>query len=119
MREQILQWLMNGRVGASSKAMATHLCGLRCDGSYPLDPGDLNRCLLFLQDVPEARAELPKMATVNKVWAALVERWSEIEAMFLAEVGLDWCKAESAPKTYKLMQKAIEAGRQAMKAGAQ
>jgi len=108
MKDKILNWLGTGRVGASSKAMALHLCGAPCDGSYPHDPDDLNRCLLFLEAVPEARAELSRMATLNKVWEALVARWDEIEAAFLAEVGRDWCKARSAPNTYRLMRNVID-----------
>lgn len=109
MRENVLKWYKMGQVGASSRAMATHLCGAPCDGSYPHDPDDLNRCLLFLEAVPEARAELPRMAEVNKQWAALVARWDEIEALFLAEAGIDWCRGCRAPHTYKLMRDVIDA----------
>ena len=109
MKEKVLVWLGTGQVGASSKAMALHLCGAPCDGSYPYDPDDLNRCLLFLDAVPEARAMLPRMATLNKKWASLVARWDEIEASFLDEVGRDWCKAQRAPKTYRLMREVIDA----------
>jgi hypothetical protein len=114
MREKVLNWMTTGRVGLSSKAMAAHLCGAPCDGSYPHDPDDLNRCLLFLEAVPEARAELPRMATVNKTWAALVARWGEIEAAFLAEVGRDWQKAKRAPRTYRLMREVIDAANSAI-----
>jgi hypothetical protein len=108
MKDKVLNWMGTGRVGASSKAMALHMTGAPCDGSYPHDPDDLNRCLLFLEAVPEAREHLPRMATLNKVWAALVGRWDEIEASFLGEVGRDWCDAHSAPKTYKLMREVID-----------
>ena len=117
MKERVLNWMMTGRVGLSSKAMAAHLCDAPCDGSYPHDPDDLNRCLLFLEAVPEARAELPRMATVNKTWAALVARWSEIEAAFVAEVGRDWCKAQHAPNTYRLMHEVIDTANVALRGG--
>lgn len=110
MRDKVLRWLATGHVGLSSKAMAMHMCGVPCDGSHPADPDDLNRCLLFLEAVPEARAMLPNMATLSKRWAALVARWDEIEATFLAEVGRDWCKGDRAPKTYKLMQEVLARG---------
>lgn len=109
MKDKILAWMGTGRVGASSRAMAAHLCGAPCDGSYPSDPDDMNRCLLFLEAVPAARSELPRMATLNKTWAALVARWSEIETMFLEEAGRNWCKCTSAPKTYRLMREVIDA----------
>lgn len=108
MTENVMLWMLNGKVGASSKAMAAHLCGQACDGSYPHDPDDLNRCLLFLEAVPEARSELPRMATLNKTWAALVARWDEIEAAFLEEAGRDCCRATRAPNTYRLMREVID-----------
>ena len=108
MKDKVLAWMGTGRVGASSKTMALHLCGSPCDGSYPYDPDDLNRCLLFLEAVPEARAKLPKMATLNRKWAALISRWDEIEASFLEEAGLDWCKAQRAPNTYRLMREVMD-----------
>ncbi len=52
---------------------------------------------------PGLRPLIPKMAEVSKDWAALVPRWDEVEASHLAEVGLGWTKARSAPKTYELM----------------
>ena len=110
--DAVLRWFATGAVGLSSKAMASHLCGLPCSGDYPRDPDDLNRCLLFLAAVPGARDALPRMATLNPVWAALVERWPAIEAAFLDEVGLAWCHGSRAPRTYNLMRAAIDAGRE-------
>lgn len=107
-KDKVLNWYLTGQIGASSRAMATHLCGAPCDGSYPHDPDDLNRCLLFLDAVPEARTELPRMAEVNKRWAALIEKWDEIEASFLAEAGLNWCHSNSAPNTFRLMTKVLD-----------
>lgn len=102
-----LRWIATGRVGASSKTMAMTACGLPCDKDYPLDPDDLNRCLLMLDAVPEVRDHFDKIAALTPVWGRLIERWDEIEASFLEEAGLNWRKSESAPKTYKLMQDAI------------
>lgn len=48
------------------------------------------------------------MADVNKRWAALVARWDEIEASFLDEAGLNWCKGKRAPNTYRMMCEAID-----------
>lgn len=76
-------------------------------GSHPLDPDDFDRCLRLLEYVPEMRPHLHRMKEVSYVWAALVERWEEIERSHLDEVGLSWTKAGSAPKTYELMQSII------------
>lgn len=102
--EDVLKWMSGRNVGASSKAMAMHMMGESHDGSYPLDPADFNRCLLFLQAVPRAREKLTEMKSVGPVWKALVERWHEIETTFISEAGYNWLKKNSAPETYSLMQ---------------
>jgi hypothetical protein len=104
----LLNWFATGRVGASSRTMACHFMGVEHDGSYPYDPDDLNRCLLLLDAVPEIREHMNKIAEINNVWAALVDRWGEIEQTFLEEVGLNWIKGSSAPRTYKLMKDTID-----------
>jgi hypothetical protein len=108
MKDKILNWFAVGRVGMSSAAMAFYLSGEPCDGSYPIDPDDFNRCLLFLEDVPEARDIFSRMAEVNKVWAALVTHWNEIEALFYSEVGMDRKKSPYAPRTLALIRKVID-----------
>lgn len=107
LEENVLRWFGHGRVGLSSKTMAMHLTGMPCAGDYPHDPDDLDRCLRFLEAVPEARAELPRMAQVNATWAALVARWEEIEASFLAEFGADRSKRGTGV-TYRLMRSIID-----------
>lgn len=108
-RNQIIDWLANGWVGCSSKTMAIIALGStpnRID--YPYDPDDLNRCLLLLEAAPGVRDAFPKIAAANKVWAALIANWSEIERLFLEEAGPNWSKARSAPKTYALMRSVID-----------
>ena len=114
-QEAVIGWLANGEVGASSKCMAMWLAfGKRTRnefGGYPYDPDDMDRCLKLLAIAPGLRERLPKMAELNKTWAALVARWDEIEAMQMDEIGLGWTKARSAPKTYALMQEVIDGAR--------
>lgn len=104
MKDKILEWFATGRVGASSQAMACAAAGLPSDKSHPYDPGDFNRCLLLLEAAPEIRDCMDKVAEISGTWAKLVARWDEVEKCFLDEVGLNWCKAHSAPKTYELMK---------------
>ncbi len=106
-QSKVLNWIATGRVGMSSQAMAMAACGMPSDGSYPHDPDDLNRCLLMLKAVPEVRKHFDKIAALGVVWGRLIARWDEIEASFLEEVGLNWKKAKSAPKTYALMKEVI------------
>ena len=113
----LLEWLAGGSRGVSSNTIVTHLTGVYALGSYgskdhPYDPDDFDRCLCLLDAVPLLRVALPYMAEVSPGWAALVDRWGDIEASHLEEVGLGWSKAKSAPKTYDLMRSVIDAARQ-------
>lgn len=112
MESKLLRWFAGGQVGSSSKAMACAAADLptrykndRCE--HPYDPGDLNRCLLLLEAVPEVREHFPKIAALSPAWARLIERWDELEATFLEEVGLNWSKGTKGPKTYALMEEII------------
>ena len=104
--KQILGWLSTGDTGLSSETIAfwAGYDVMREDHSHPVDPADFNRCLKLLDAAPLLRERLSKMAMLNDTWARFVERWDEIEATFLEEVGFDFCKGKSAPKTYALMK---------------
>lgn len=110
-KDKILAWFFNGRVGSSSKAMVGAFLDMpkdpsciACDCDHPLDPADLNRCLLLLEAVPEIRQNMDKLAEMSSTWAKLVARWDELERCFLDEAGLDWSKERFAPRTFQLMQ---------------
>jgi len=101
----VLDWFLNGEIGESSKTIARCACGIvEKDGAYPLDPDDFNRCLLLMNMLHDKKIVMKRLRMVSPFWSALVDRWSEIEAVFLEEVGLNWKKARSAPCTYALMK---------------
>ena len=109
MKDKILNWLGTGRVGSSSKAMALAVADVESnETSHPYDPDDLNRCLLFLETVPEARQHFDKVAALSGKWEKLINRWDEVEKCFLDEVGLNPRNGSSAPKTYNLMEDVYE-----------
>ncbi|EJV0369631.1 hypothetical protein N5280_002477 [Vibrio vulnificus] len=89
--------------------MAFTAAGIECrrNGSYPHDPSDFNRCLVLVHNVPEIRTYFSDIAKLNVQWKALISRWDELEETFIEEVGFNWCKAQSAPKTYALMKEII------------
>lgn len=103
---KVLLWFATGRVGESSKCMATYLTtGVKPPyAAYPHDPDDLNRCLLLLKAVPELREHLPKMAKLNQQWEELVNNWDVLEKSFINEVGLNWCNGGRATITFKAMK---------------
>jgi len=108
MKDKILQWFATGRTGVSSRAMASAIAEIKVEhswpGNHPHDPDDFNRCLLFLECVPEARKHLDKVANISDVWKNIVENFDTLEQMFLDEVGLNWSNATKASKTYKYMK---------------
>ena len=102
-------WLLDGYVGSSSLTIHDHMLGLGVGpAAHPADPDDLNRCLLLLELIPEWKPRIEEMARVSAIWAGLAGRWHEITVCFLEEAGLDWCKSDSAPKTFELMRAIID-----------
>jgi len=108
MKDKILNWFATGQVGISSKSMACAVIGLPQDpiwgAGHPLDPDDLNRCLLLLEQIPEIRNCFSEIAKLSDTWSALIARWDEVEKCFIDEVGLNWCHGHKASKTYNLMK---------------
>lgn len=105
-------WLASGERGASSNAMCRRFFGVPADASpsYPLDPSDLRRCLMFL-DATHSHDKVPLMADVSPVWECIVESWDEIVESYRKEEAasdnLGKSHGWSAPETYTLLQNAI------------
>ena len=108
-QSKVLRWVMTSNdVGSSSKAMAAAATGHPAQNDHPYDPSDLNRCIKLCKEVPEVKENFDLIAKLSPKWNALIERWDEIEKCFIDEVGYDWCKGRSAPKTYKLIKSIID-----------
>lgn len=105
---KVMEWMMGDDTGISSKSIAAFMCGADLSNTYwnspPSDPSDLGRCLRLLERFPEWNDRLPEMASVDKRWAKVIPRWSEAAAMMAEEVGIDWSKGKTAPKTYEFMK---------------
>jgi hypothetical protein len=105
-QSKVMDWFCTGETGLSSKTIAYWLAfdkKFERGTNYPRDPADFDRCLRLLDRVPEMRPQLHRLKELSPTWAALVDRWDEIEACHLNEVGLGWSKAREAPKTYELI----------------
>lgn len=79
--QEACAWLAAGERGISSDTIFSHLTGVvatRHGHGYPYDPADLKRCRLLLEQVPELRAEFPRMAELGDPWPALVKAWDEL-----------------------------------------
>lgn len=104
---KVMEWFIGDDTGLSSKSIAAHMCGANV-GKYldypPADPADLGRCLRLLERFPEWKIRMPEMAVVSKRWASILPHWDTVAAAMADEVGIDWSKGKSAPKTYELMK---------------
>jgi hypothetical protein len=104
---RVSRWMAGGDTVISSVCIAQTALGnydvLR-HAWPPADPSDLGRCLRLLKLIPELRdAAFPRLR-YDPQWAKLIAKWDELAAMMEEEVGIDWSKGGSAPKTYKFMQ---------------
>lgn len=80
------RWLLEGRTGMSSEAIAYAYLGepvLHC--LPPADSGDFGRCLRLTHRIPEARAGVKELAALNPGWAYLDGIWERLTE--LAEAG--------------------------------
>lgn len=83
--QRALRWASGNQVGVSSKAILQVMTGNPPgDGyCYPHDGDDLQRCLVLLALIPEWKPRLAEMKTVGPEWAALVDHWDELHALYL------------------------------------
>ncbi len=86
LKDQILEWSINGNVGVSSQAMAAAVLGIQTNSSFgnaiPSDPSDFNRCLLLIQAAPDIKKYMYRVACISSSWAKIVNHWVIIEESF-------------------------------------
>lgn len=113
--DPLTQWLASGERGISSNAIVQHLTGIKClrhdlgHPDHPYDPGDLTRCVRLLEQCPELRERLGRMASRSPEWAALVGAWDELVATLDSEEPR-WRDGRyaRAPRTYRRMRELID-----------
>ncbi len=88
--ERMLDWIGGVHVGISSATIFSVLSGYdrrlvmqRWRPSVPLDAGDFWRCARLLQEVPEFRVGLHRVAEAYPEWEDLVDRFDEIAALVM------------------------------------
>ena len=84
-KDQLIKWFCSGDSGVSSTAIAAQMTGNntgRAFSDHPGDSGDFGRCYRLLMAVPEFRSRISEMAQRSPQWAALVDCWDELEALY-------------------------------------
>ena len=111
--DNMTRWLALGERGLSSDSIALTTLGAHPSeyrmACWPHDSGDLRRCLLLLEAVPEAREKgLDVLAARYPQWAALAAIWDELEETLRDEIGETLPRFfGSAPRTGELMTEAL------------
>lgn len=109
-KHQVIDWLINGRVGQSSKSMAAMALGVKDDVvREPGDPDDLSRCIMLLDWAPGVRKVFHEIAKLSPYWRELIDDWGRIEMSYRKEYPNHRGYTEGESVTYLLMRKAREA----------
>ena len=104
--DRVRWWKERGEHGISSETIYSAFCGgMPRYVSYPRDPDDFRRCKLLLDLIPEWRADLGKVSRRYVWFAPMIEKWDEIERLYLEEEALYNAGKISGPhECYKLMR---------------
>lgn len=84
-KDKIIQWLLSGHTGISSKAIVSQMTGFKTHrwADHPRDGGDFERCHRLLVEVPEFMVRIEEMAQRSPQWAVLVDHWHELTQHYL------------------------------------
>ena len=112
--DNMTKWLALGERGLSSNAIAMTTLGVDPSehgwGCWPHDVGDLRRCLLLVEAVPETREKgLNVLAELYPQWAALAAIWDELDETMRDEIGEDLPQFFGRmPRTGALLTEALD-----------
>jgi hypothetical protein len=83
MREVML-WMINGKVGQSSKTLACAACGVWVSNQihYPYDVDDFSRCYFLIEQIPNVRKGVDELATACYVWEQYAKHWDEMTELY-------------------------------------
>lgn len=106
------QWAVWGEHGGSSKAMFTALIGISLDDrvtiAHPRDVGDLRRCLLLVEQVPELADRIDMMAQLSPHWDAVVGNWTELQTTLETEAPGWRTSCKSTPSTATMLDRILQ-----------
>lgn len=99
------EWIVNGKVGISSKTMWTVLQGVDIgnNGNKPYDPDDFSRCYLLIKECNLIKADLQKIARELPYWKPYIDKWDDLTKMFETNQKNNWNNYKEVGM-YELMQ---------------
>ena len=108
-------WLLNGEGGIggiASETMVRHIMNAPWppgvppnSPSFPWDSGDLRRCRLLVEQVPQIAEGLERMRTASPIWARIIDHWADL-CRVMDEEAPDWREpysGERAPRTNRML----------------
>lgn len=83
----VAEWLTGDDTGVSSKYMASvaiagQVTKSRWFDATPGDAPDLGRCVRLIEKAPGVRDAFPVLRNASPVWAAYVDHWDELTALW-------------------------------------
>ena len=85
------EWIVNGKVGISSKTMWAVIQGVDIDnGDKPYDPDDFSRCYLLVKECGLTNIDLKKIAVQLPYWKPYIENWKKLTKMFELNERNNW-----------------------------
>ena len=105
-------WLAGGERCAAAETIFTYTSGVDAMSDwgedYPRNLQDFRRCRLLLEQCPELRKRLPRVAHLSKVWAEIVSFWDDICLLQDLENPTWQSKAGRAPQAAAMLADIIE-----------
>ena len=81
--DKIIEWLLSGDTGTSSKTIIHVVVQVPMDGpDIPYDLDDFRRCYRLIEKIPELRDFLPNVAIKYPRWIPLVDNWDKLTEMY-------------------------------------
>lgn len=81
-KAKLIEWLLNGNTGISSKSMAAVAVGTKLGDGWgfdaPHDPSDFSRCYKLVQRVPEIRRFFPQIGRRIPKFKGILDNWDNL-----------------------------------------
>ena len=89
------EWIVNGRVGISSKTIWGILQGIEVrDNDIPYDPSDFSRCWKLVTRCNISVDELKKVYVKLPYWKPYIDNWNKLTEMYEKNRAEKWVNSK-------------------------